>query len=196
MKEIAVIDYNAGNIQSVLFALDRIGVKPLLSNDPDRLYHAEKIIFPGVGEASTTMAHLKKHQLDTLIQSYNKPFLGICLGLQLMCRHSEEGDVDCLNVFDLPVRRFPEKAGLKVPHMGWNTVSFNDHPLFKDIAQDSYFYFVHSFYAAQSESTIGQTTYGLSFASSIARDNYMATQFHPEKSGVVGQLLLNNFINL
>lgn len=196
MSEIAVIDYNAGNIQSVLFALDRLGVKPLLTNDPDRLYKAEKIIFPGVGEASTTMQHLHENHLSELITSYDKPFLGICLGLQLMCRHSEEGDVDCLDVFDLPVRRFPEQPGLKIPHMGWNTVSFDDDHLFDGIAQDSYFYFVHSYYAALSEDTIGQTTYGVSFASVIARDNYMATQFHPEKSGAVGQLLLNNFIKI
>ncbi len=196
MKEIAVIDYNAGNIQSVLFALERLGIKPLLTNDPDRLLKAEKIIFPGVGEASSTMNYLRKNNLDTVIKSYEKPFLGICLGLQLMCRHSEEGNVDCLGVFDLPVCRFSEKSNLKIPHMGWNTVSYQPHPLLDGIEQESYFYFVHSYYAVLSEETVGQTEYGLSFASFIARDNYMATQFHPEKSGPVGQLLLQNFIKL
>lgn len=194
MKEIAVIDYNAGNIQSVLFALGRQNVKAVLTRDPDRLYQADKIIFPGVGEASTTMKYLKEYTLDEVIRSYGKPFLGICLGLQLMCRHSSEGDVECLNVFDIPVVRFPEKSGLKVPHMGWNSVSYSDHLLLRDIDQDSYFYFVHSYYAAISEYTVGRTEYGLPFTSILARDNYMATQFHPEKSGPVGQQLLHNFI--
>lgn len=196
MKEIAVIDYNAGNIQSVLFALDRLNVKAVLTRDPDRLYRADKIIFPGVGEASTTMNYLLTHNLDEVIRTYERPFLGICLGLQLMCRHSTEGNVDCLNVFDIPVVRFSEMKGLKVPHMGWNSVSFSDHPLLHNIDQDSYFYFVHSYYAAVSESTIGTTHYGVEFTSVLARDNYIATQFHPEKSGPVGQTLLQNFINL
>ena len=196
MKEIAVIDYNAGNIQSVLFALERLDVRPILTRDPEILSRAEKIIFPGVGEASTTMSYLRKHHLDEVIRAFDRPFLGICLGLQLMCRHSEEGDVDCLGVFDIPVVRFPERKGMKVPHMGWNSVSFSDHPLLHNIDQDSYFYFVHSYYAAVSDSTIGTTHYGLSFTSVLARDNYMASQFHPEKSGPVGQILLQNFINL
>ncbi|HLU93666.1 MAG TPA: imidazole glycerol phosphate synthase subunit HisH [Membranihabitans sp.] len=196
MKEIAVIDYNAGNIQSVLFALERLDVRPILTRDPEILSRAEKIIFPGVGEASTTMNYLRKHHLDEVIRAFDRPFLGICLGLQLMCRHSQEGDVDCLNVFDIPVVRFPERKGMKVPHMGWNSVSFSDHPLLHNIDQDSYFYFVHSYYAAVSDSTIGTTHYGLSFTSVLARDNYMASQFHPEKSGPVGQILLQNFINL
>lgn len=196
MKEIAVIDYNAGNIQSVLFALERQDVKPVLTRDPDKLMASDKIIFPGVGEASTTMKYLVHHGLDELIRSYNKPFLGVCLGLQLMCRHSEEGDVDCLRVFDLPVKRFPADAGLKIPHMGWNTVTTKGHPLFHGIESESYFYFVHSFYASLSADTIGQTEYGLQFTSVLARDNYMATQFHPEKSGPVGQVLLQNFIKL
>ena len=196
MKEIAVIDYNAGNIQSVLFALERLDVRPILTRDPEILSRAEKIIFPGVGEASTTMNYLRRHHLDEVIRAFDRPFLGICLGLQLMCRHSEEGDVDCLGVFDIPVVRFPERKGMKVPHMGWNSVSFSDHPLLHNIDQDSYFYFVHSYYAAVSDSTIGTTHYGLSFTSVLARDNYMASQFHPEKSGPVGQILLQNFINL
>src|SRR5690606_3586190 len=196
MKEIAVIDYNAGNIQSVLFALERLDVRSILTRDPEILSRAEKIIFPGVGEASTTMNYLRKHHLDEVIRAFDRPFLGICLGLQLMCRHSQEGDVDCLNVFDIPVVRFPERKGMKVPHMGWNSVSFSDHPLLHNIDQDSYFYFVHSYYAAVSDSTIGTTHYGLSFTSVLARDNYMASQFHPEKSGPVGQILLQNFINL
>lgn len=154
MKEIAVIDYNAGNIQSVLFALERLDVRPILTRDPEILSRAEKIIFPGVGEASTTMNYLRRHHLDEVIRAFDRPFLGICLGLQLMCRHSEEGDVDCLGVFDIPVVRFPEQKGLKVPHMGWNSVRFTDHPLLANIAQDSYFYFVHSYYADLSLSLI------------------------------------------
>lgn len=196
MKEIAVIDYNAGNIQSVLFALERLDVRPILTRDPEILSRAEKIIFPGVGEASTTMSYLRKHHLDEVIRAFDRPFLGICLGLQLMCRHSQEGDVDCLNVFDIPVVRFPEQKGLKVPHMGWNSVRFTDHPLLANIAQDSYFYFVHSYYADLSDVTIGTTHYGVDFTSVLARDNFMATQFHPEKSGPVGQVLLQNFINI
>jgi len=196
MKEIAVIDYNAGNIQSVLFALERQDIKPILTRDPDRLSQADKIIFPGVGEASSTMKYLKEHDLDEVIRLFENPFLGICLGLQLMCRHSQEGDVECIGVFDIPVLRFPAETGLKIPHMGWNTVSFREHPLLKGIEQESYFYFVHSFYADLSEQTIGETAYGVSFTSILARDNFMATQFHPEKSGPVGQILLQNFIKL
>ncbi len=196
MKEIAVIDYNAGNIRSVLFALERLGIHPVLTRDPDRLAGADKIIFPGVGEASTTMEYLRAHHLDEVIRDFENPFLGICLGLQLMCRHSTEGDVDCLGVFDIPVVRFPEKLGLKVPHMGWNTVEFSEHPLLENVLADSYFYFVHSYYAGLSDETIGRTDYGVPFTSILARDNYMATQFHPEKSGPVGQQLLENFIKL
>lgn len=196
MKEIAVLNYNAGNIQSVLFALDRLNVKPVLTGDPDRLIKADKIIFPGVGEASTTMKYLRTHHLDEVIRAYTGPFLGICLGLQLMCRHSEEGDVDCLGVFDIPVVRFPDRQGMKVPHMGWNTMRFADHDLLRGIPQDSFFYFVHSYYAAIAPATIGRTIYGVEFTSVLARDNYMATQFHPEKSGLVGHQLIENFINL
>jgi len=196
MKEIAVIDYNAGNIQSVLFALERLDVRSILTRDPEILSRAEKIIFPGVGEASTTMNYLRRHHLDEVIRAFDRPFLGICLGLQLMCRHSEEGDVDCLGVFDIPVVRFPEQKGLKVPHMGWNSVRFTDHPFLANIAQDSYFYFVHSYYADLSDVTIGTTHYAVDFTSVLARDNFMATQFHPEKSGPVGQVLLQNFINI
>lgn len=196
MKEIAVVDYNAGNIQSVLFALERQGVKPILTRDPDRLALADKIIFPGVGEASTTMKYLKEYNLDEVIRLFKKPFLGICLGLQLMCKHSQEGNVECIGVFDIPILRFSAEPGLKIPHMGWSTVTLLEHPLFKGIDQESYFYFVHSFYASLSEHTIGQTTYGVTFTSVLARDNFMATQFHPEKSGPTGQILLQNFIKL
>lgn len=196
MKEIAVIHYNAGNIQSVLFALERLGVKAVLTRDPDRLYRADKIIFPGVGEASTTMEYLREHHLDEVIRAYEGLFLGICLGLQLMCRHSEEGDVDCLGVFDIPVVRFPDREGMKVPHMGWNNVQLTDHPLFRGIPRDAYFYFVHSYYAPVSPATIGTSHYGVDFTTALAQDHYMATQFHPEKSGPEGQQLIQNFINL
>lgn len=196
MKEIAVIDYNAGNIQSVLFALERKGVRPLLTRDPEKLYKADKIIFPGVGEASTTMSYLIKHDLDEVIRSYKKPFLGICLGLQLMCKHSEEGNTDCLGIFDIPVLRFPPIPGLKIPHMGWNAVSASDHDLLRGTRDIEYYYFVHSYFASLAEDTIGQSEYGVPFTSVLGKDNYMATQFHPEKSGPAGEMLLQNFINL
>lgn len=196
MKQIAIIDYNAGNIRSVLFALERLGVEPILTSDADVLHAADKIIFPGVGEAGTTMTYLKETGLADLIRDYKKPFLGICLGLQLMCKHSEEGDTDCLGIFDLSVKKFPSDMGLKVPHMGWNTVDGNDHELFKNLEASPYFYFVHSYYAELSDVTIGQTQYGRAFTSVLANDNYMATQFHPEKSGLQGEILLKNFINI
>ncbi|GAA5220295.1 imidazole glycerol phosphate synthase subunit HisH [Membranihabitans marinus] len=196
MKQIAIIDYNAGNIRSVLFALERLGVEPILTRDADVLNAADKIIFPGVGEAGTTMNYLKETGLADLIRNYRKPFLGICLGLQLMCKHSEEGDTECLGIFDLSVVKFPGDMGLKVPHMGWNTVDGNGHELFKGLETDPYFYFVHSYYAELSDVTIGQSNYGLPFTSVLANDNYMATQFHPEKSGLQGEILLKNFINI
>lgn len=191
---LVVIKYNAGNVQSVFHALERQGISPLLSDDPDTIRMADKVIFPGVGEASTTMKYLRNTGLDQLIPTLTQPFLGICLGMQLMCRHSEEGDVPCLGVFDHEVKKFPE-GKLKVPHMGWNLLKDTSTPLMDDLGEEPYVYFVHSFYVEQGPYTIATTDYGLNFSSAMHKDNFYATQFHPEKSGSVGARILENFLS-
>ena len=192
--KIAIIKYNAGNIHSVRLALQREGIEPLVTDDADQIRKADKVIFPGVGEASTAMDYLKQKGLDQIITHLTQPFLGICLGLQLMCAHSEENDTECLGVFDNQIKKFPPKD--KVPHMGWNTISNLSNGLFKDIENGSYVYFVHSFYAELSDTMIAQTEYILPFASALQKDNYYAVQFHPEKSGKIGAQILRNFLNL
>jgi glutamine amidotransferase len=192
--KIAIIKYNAGNIHSVRLALQREGIEPLVTDDPAQIRSADKVIFPGVGEASTAMDYLKKNGLDEIITNLTQPFLGICLGLQLMCAYSEENDTTCLGVFENQIKKFPPKD--KVPHMGWNTINDLSNGLFKGIENGSYVYFVHSYYAEISDTMISQTEYILPFASALQKDNYYAVQFHPEKSGKIGAQILNNFLDL
>lgn len=192
--KIAIVKYNAGNVLSVTHALRRLGVEPCLTDDPHELSVADKIIFPGVGEASTAMKYLREKGLDRVLVALKQPFLGICLGLQLMCTHSEENDTPCLGIFDLKVKRFP--PGEKIPHMGWNGVVMKDDPLFLDHRENSYLYFVHSYYAEQGPETIGITDYIVPFSAALHKNNYYAIQAHPEKSGYDGQLILENFMKI
>ena len=194
---IAIIKYNAGNIFSVVSALNRLGVEPIVTADLGKLSKADKVIFPGVGEASTTMHHLRQLCLDTLIPTLKQPVLGICLGMQLMCSHSEEGDVDCLNIFDANVKRFvPQKHEDKVPHMGWNAVTNVQSPIFDESVENQFVYFVHSYYVPVGECTMATTDYIHPFSAALYKDNFYATQFHPEKSGRVGEIILRNFLNI
>jgi imidazole glycerol-phosphate synthase subunit HisH len=192
--EVVIIKYNAGNIMSVEFALNRLGVYPLITDDHETIRNADRVIFPGVGEASTTMKYLRKRKLDTLITSLKQPVLGICLGLQLMCSHSEEGDTDCLGIFNENVKKF--EGSLKVPHMGWNSIHNLKGDLFEPMLERQYVYFVHSFYAELGENTAAETEYIVPFSAALHRDNFYATQFHPEKSGEIGARILKNFIEL
>lgn len=192
--KIAIVKYNAGNVQSVTHALHRLGIEPCLTDDPQELSVADKIIFPGVGEASSAMKYLREKKLDKVLVSLKQPFLGICLGLQLMCTHSEENDTPCLGIFDLKVKRFP--PGQKIPHMGWNRVDMKDDPLFSGHGENPYLYFVHSYYAEPGPATIGLTDYILPFSAALHKNNYYAVQAHPEKSGKDGQLILENFLKI
>lgn len=194
---IAIIKYNAGNIFSVDYALKRLGVTPVITADKEEILKADKVIFPGVGEAKNTMEYLKAHQLDQLIRNLKQPVLGICLGMQLLCRHSEEGDVNCLGIFDADVKRFqPTTKEEKVPHMGWNTLSNTQAPLFNDFKADEFVYFVHSFYVPVNEFTAAETNYIHPFSAALHKDNFYATQFHPEKSGTTGERILKNFLEI
>jgi imidazole glycerol-phosphate synthase subunit HisH len=192
--KVAIVKYNAGNIQSVTYALQRLGIEPLLSDDEYELKSADKVIFPGVGEASTAMKYLKNRGLDVVLKNLKQPFLGICLGMQLMCKHSEENDVDCLGIFDANVKKFPPTQ--KVPHIGWNKIFDYKSSLLDGITENEYMYFVHSYYAEVFENTAVKCNYILPFSAGIQRDNFYAFQFHPEKSGDVGELIIKNFINL
>ncbi|MBR0334561.1 MAG: imidazole glycerol phosphate synthase subunit HisH [Bacteroidales bacterium] len=195
--EVAIIKYNAGNVISVENALRRLGVTPVITDDKALLQAADKVIFPGVGEASTTMAYLREHRLDELIVNLKQPVLGICIGMQLMCRHSEEGNVDCLGIFDTEVKRFQaQQKNDKIPQMGWNTVSQMQTPLFEGVNPEEYVYYVHSYYAELCRHTIARTEYLLPYSAALHRDNFYAVQFHPEKSSEVGARILNNFLNL
>ena len=194
----AIVKYNAGNIRSVLFALERLDQPAIWTDDPDTLRSADRVIFPGVGEASSAMRYLRERGLDEVIRSLQQPVLGICLGLQLFCRHSEEGDTDCLGIFDVTVKKFnaPSALNLKVPHMGWNTLSDLRGPLFEGVQPDAYCYFVHSFFAEMGRDATAVCDYGGSFSAALQRDNFYAVQFHPEKSGATGQRILQNFLTV
>ena len=192
--KIVIINYGAGNIQSIMFAIERLGYKAVLSNNPDEIKSADKVIFPGVGEASYAMKMLKESGLDTLIPTLKQPVFGICLGMQLMCNHSEEGDTKGLGIFDVDVVKFSSKV--KVPQMGWNTIYNLKSDLFKGIAEKEYMYLVHSFYAPLCSETIATTNYELEYSSALENDNFYGTQFHPEKSGDVGEQILGNFLKL
>jgi len=192
--KIAVIKYNAGNIGSVANALERLGYACKVTDDHDEILQADKVIFPGVGEASGTMKYLRDKGLDMLIPALKQPVMGICLGMQLMCSWSEEGDTPALGIFPERVKRF--RGSVKVPHMGWNSIQFKPDGLFRGLSAGSYVYFVHSFYAENGVDTLATCDYGGIFSAGLHRDNFYAAQFHPEKSGDVGQLILKNFIEL
>lgn len=194
---VAIVKYNAGNIRSVDYALKRLGVEALITDDKELLRAADKVIFPGVGEAETTMHFLRETGMDSLIKELKQPVLGICLGMQLMCAHSEEGDVDCLGIFDVDVKRFlSHRQEDKVPHMGWNTLQNTRGALFEGIEEDAYVYFVHSYYVPVNEHGVAVTDYIHPFASALQKDNFYAMQYHPEKSGKVGEHMLSNFLKL
>lgn len=194
---IAIVKYNAGNIYSVDSALKRLGAEACITADPDELRRADKVIFPGVGEAANTMAYLHDTKLDELIRSLKQPVLGICLGMQLLCRHSAEGDVDGLGVFDVDILHFePVVHADKVPHMGWNTITQTRSPLFNGFEGGEFVYFVHSYYAPLCHDTAARTDYILPFSAALQKDNFYATQFHPEKSGMIGESILRNFLEL
>lgn len=192
--KVAIIKYNAGNVHSVASALRRLDIEPVITDDTNVLMSADKIIFPGVGEASTAMNYLREKKLDRLIPTLEQPFLGICLGLQLMFESSEENDTTCLGIFQGKVKKFNED--LKIPHMGWNDFVEVKSPLFQGISDDEYVYFVHSYYAPVTENSIAITDYGVKFSAAMARDNFFATQFHPEKSGKIGAKILENFVKI
>ncbi len=204
---VAIIDYKAGNVYSVIHALERLGISPVLTDDAERIRRADKVLFPGQGEARQAMTYLHQHGLDQLIRDLRQPILGICIGQQLMCRHSEEGDTDCLGIFDVDVHRFqPQRHEDKVPHMGWNSLNITrneegrnkdgETDLFKGFTEEEYVYFVHSFYVPVCQWTIATTDYILPFSAALHRDNFYATQFHPEKSGSVGERILQNFLEV
>lgn len=195
--KIAIIDYNAGNVQSVLFALERMGHTAALTKDPASILAADKVIFPGVGEANSTMAYLQNLELDQLIPQLTQPVLGICLGMQLLCEHSEENDTPCLGVIPQKVIHFvPRTSEQKVPHIGWNNIELSDNRLFAQLPPDPFVYFVHSYYVEKGEYTTAVCDYILPFSAAIQKDNFYATQFHPEKSGSIGEQILKNFIDL
>lgn len=195
--DVAIVKYNAGNIYSVVNAMKRLGIDPLLTDDPEELAKADKVIFPGQGEASNAMSYLRARGLDKVIADLKQPVLGICIGQQLLCRHSEEGDTDCIGIFDIDVKRFkPNRHEEKVPAMGWNAISGLKSPLFKGLKENDYVYFVHSFYVPQCEWTIATADYIHPYSAALSKDNFFATQFHPEKSGRVGEQIIRNFIEL
>jgi len=195
--KIAIIKYNAGNIRSVLYALERIGHTAIVTDNTDEIKNADKVIFPGVGEASTAMNYLKDRDLDKLICSLTQPVLGICLGMQLMCKYSEENDTECLGIFDEDVKKFKVKSEkLKVPQIGWNSIYDLKTNLFKNVAEDSYCYFVHGYYASKGKHTIATTDYVQPYSSGLRKNNFYGVQFHPEKSATAGERILSNFLKL
>ena len=204
---VAIVKYNAGNVYSVVNALRWLGIEPVLTDDAEQLRAADKVLFPGQGEASGAMAYLKARRLDELIRDLRQPVLGICIGQQLLCRHSEEGDVDCIGVFDAEVKRFqPQRHEDKVPCMGWNNLEvkgewrevrdYQVSPLLEGLGEKPYVYFVHSYYVPVCEETIATADYILPYSASMHKDNFYACQFHPEKSGKVGEQIIKNFLSL
>jgi len=199
---ITIIKYNAGNIRSVLYALERIGYSASVTDNADEIRNSDKVIFPGVGEASTAMNYLKDRNLDRLIYSLTQPVLGICLGMQLMCKYSEENDTKCLGIFDENVKKFKSQIPIaigtkvKIPQIGWNNIYGLKTDLFKNVTEDSYCYFVHGYYASVGEHTIAATDYIQSYSSALHKGNFYGVQFHPEKSAVAGEKILANFLNL
>jgi glutamine amidotransferase len=203
--KVVILKYNAGNIQSVKFALNRLGVDPLLTDSIEEIYGADKIIFPGVGEASGAMNYLKNKGLDKVIPNLKQPVLGICLGMQLMCSYSEEGNTDCLGIFDAKVKRFStpfegrqalDQRNVKVPQIGWNNIYNLKGPLFKGIPENEFQYFVHGYYVEKGENTIATTNYMTEYSSALQKNNFYGVQFHPEKSAKPGEQLLKNFLEL
>jgi imidazole glycerol-phosphate synthase subunit HisH len=193
---LAIIKYNAGNIQSVLNALERLGVNAEVTDDREKIRSADKVIFPGVGEASSAMRSLKENNLDKVIQELKQPVLGICVGMQLLCEHSEENNTDCLGIVPVKVRKFDPVLKLKVPQVGWNNIFDLQSPLFNNITDKSYIYNVHSYYAEDSPYTIAKCEYGLPYAAAIMKDNFYGVQFHTEKSAEVGDKIIKNFLEL
>jgi glutamine amidotransferase len=192
-----IIKYNAGNIQSVLYALERIGVSALVTDALEEIQTADKVIFPGVGEASTAMQYLKERNLDNLIINLKQPVLGICLGMQLMCTHSTENDTACLGIFEEQVKQFETiETSIKIPQIGWNTITELKTPLFNGISENSFAYFVHGYYAAKGQHTIATSNYIQDYSSALHKDNFYGVQFHPEKSAKVGEQIIQNFLSL
>jgi imidazole glycerol-phosphate synthase subunit HisH len=199
--KIAIIKYNAGNVQSVLYALQRLHVNAIVTDSAEEIINADKVIFPGVGNAGSAMEYLQKNNLDKLIVSLKQPVLGICLGLQLMCKTSEEATTKCLGIFDVDVKRFEksvenENDSIKIPHMGWNTIYNLRSPLFKEVKENAFVYFVHSYYAALSPQTIAASDYIIPFSAAIQKDNFYGVQFHTEKSAEAGIQIISNFLNI
>ena len=194
--DVAIVKYNAGNIYSVVNAMKRLGIEPVLTDDAEMLQKADRVLFPGQGQAREAMEYLKDHQLDQVIKNLKQPVLGICVGQQLLCRHSEEGDVDCIGIFDVDVKRFqPQKHEDKVPAMGWNEINDLKTDLYKGLSHP-YSYFVHSYYVPLCEETIAKADYILPYSASLHKDNFYTCQFHPEKSGKVGEQILKNFLEI
>lgn len=196
---VAIIKYNAGNIRSVLFALERLGVQASVTDNEEEIRNATHVIFPGVGAAGSAMDYLRERGLDKLIVSLTQPFLGVCLGMQLMCKYSEENDTACLGIFDIPVKKFiapTDGQRFKIPHMGWNSLHDLKTPLMQGLKDGDYCYFVHSYYAGKSEFSIATTNYILPYSSALHKDNFYGVQFHPEKSALVGEQILKNFLAL
>ena len=192
--KIVIINYGAGNIQSILFAIERLGHTAVLTNNPEEIQQADKVIFPGVGEASYAIKKLKESGLDSMIPTLKQPVLGICLGMQLMCQHSEEGNTEGLGIFDANVIRF--STNVKVPQMGWNQIYNLKSPLFEGINDNEYMYLVHSYYVPNCNEAIANTNYDVEYASALQKNNFYGTQFHPEKSGDIGEQILGNFLKL
>lgn len=194
---VAVIKYNAGNIYSVVHGLNRLGIEPVITDNKDEIQRADCVVFPGQGEAKKTMEYLRSRQLDSVVKGLTQPVLGICIGMQLLCDHSEEGETDCLGIFDTTVKRFiPTQQDQKIPHMGWDTLTDLHSPLFKGLQEDCFVYFIHSYYVPVTKYTIATNDYIHPFSAALHKDNFYATQFHPEKSGGIGEKIIQNFLNI